>query len=105
MFVLVNGNTYDQINRTRGLRQGDPLSPYLFILASEGLTRLVNEASHHKNLHDIKIARKAPPITHLMFVNDNVSWVCGNGITIRIGLDPRVPGTPRSPVLQATRLD
>lgn len=43
MSVLVNGNPTTNFKVTRGLRQGDPLFPFLFILAAEGFAGLVHQ--------------------------------------------------------------
>ena len=55
-----------------GLRQRDPLSPYLFIFCLEVLTRILNKIEQQVLLHGIKLARSPPSITHLMFL-DNIT--------------------------------
>ena len=42
--ILINGKSYGNIHLTRGIRQGDPLSPYLFLLCAEGFTSLLAKA-------------------------------------------------------------
>ncbi|GKV06524.1 hypothetical protein SLEP1_g18408 [Rubroshorea leprosula] len=51
--VLLNGSEAGRVSPTRGIRQGDPLSPYLFILCAEGLTAMIHDAERRRLLHDI----------------------------------------------------
>ncbi|GAA0176087.1 hypothetical protein LIER_29143 [Lithospermum erythrorhizon] len=55
--VLVNEDQYGYFQSSRGLRQGDPLLPYLFIMCTEGLVYLINQAVQEGALKDIKIGR------------------------------------------------
>jgi hypothetical protein len=68
--VLVNQESVGPIIPGRGLRQGDPLSPYLFILCAEGLSALIHQAEARGELHGAKICRNAPIISHLLFADD-----------------------------------
>jgi hypothetical protein len=68
--ALVNFEKVCPIHPGRGLRQGDPLSPYLFILVAEGLTSLINKAMASGDLHGVKICRGAPTVSHLLFADD-----------------------------------
>ncbi|GLT44693.1 hypothetical protein SLA2020_185780 [Shorea laevis] len=69
--ILLNGVDAGWIIPSRGLRQGDPLSPYLFILCAEGLTAMIKDAERRKMLHGVKICRHAPQISHLLFADDS----------------------------------
>ena len=68
--VLVNDQSIGPIVPQRGLRQGDPLSPYLFILCAEGLSPLISCSEAVGSLHGCKVSRGAPIVSHLFFVDD-----------------------------------
>lgn len=65
--LLINGNLAGEVTPSRGLRQGDLLSLYLFILCMDILSRLLEKK---KKVKGIKISRGAPTIYHLMYAND-----------------------------------
>ncbi|KAL4370540.1 hypothetical protein AHAS_Ahas06G0076000 [Arachis hypogaea] len=70
--ILVNGIPSKPFLLTRGLRQGDPLSPYLFILCAEVLSRLLIKAQNSEIIRGIRVARQAPQINHLFFADDSI---------------------------------
>ena len=70
--VLINGKPFGMIHPTRGIRQGDPLSPYLFLLCAEGFTSLLQKAVLEGNIQGVSICRRAPRISHLLFTYDSL---------------------------------
>ena len=70
--ILLNGHPRGLIVPQRGLRQGDPLSPYLFILCTEALSANIRKAEREKKLTGIKVARACPSISHLFFADDSL---------------------------------
>lgn len=70
--VLVNGGKTAIFKPSRGLRQSDPLSPYLFILGQEVLSRLLNYELRLKNIGGIRTSIPGPTITHVMYADDVV---------------------------------
>lgn len=67
---LINGSPFGMIKSSRGLRQGDPLSPGLFVIFLDLLARLLCKVEANGDLHGIKISRGSPPISNLIFVDD-----------------------------------
>ena len=67
--ILVNGEPRGLITPTRGLRQGDPLSPYLFLFCAEGLNAILNQARENGDIHGFSICRNGPKLTHLFFAD------------------------------------
>jgi hypothetical protein len=68
--ILVNANVAGPITPSRGLQQGDPLSPYLFIICAEGLSALIRQAEARGDIHSVKICQNAPIVSHLLFADD-----------------------------------
>ena len=70
--VLFNGEKLESFKPTRGIRQGDPISPYLFLLAVEGLSCLPKTSSQSSALNGVKVAPTAPEVNHLLFADDSL---------------------------------
>ena len=69
-FVLVNGQQSEFFVPKAGLRQGDPLSPYLFLSIMQVLSDGFDHLSSQGICRGIAISRHSPPISHLLFVDD-----------------------------------
>ena len=67
-----NGRAYGNITPYRGIRQGDPLSPYLFLLCAEGFSSLLAKIEGEGRIHGVSICRRAPSISHLLFTDDSL---------------------------------
>ena len=70
--IKLNGQPWGRITPSRGLRQGDLLSPYLFLLCAEGLLALLHKTSLRKDLKGVVASTKGPRISHLFFVDDSL---------------------------------
>ncbi|XP_026458485.1 uncharacterized protein LOC113358999 [Papaver somniferum] len=68
--ILLNGSPCKTYKPTRSLRQGDPLSPYLFIICMEALSRYLIQAENNQLIHGFKVTKDAPSISHPLFVDD-----------------------------------
>ena len=69
-FILVNGVPYGTFIPLRGIRQGDSLSPFLFILMAEGLGRSIVTSRDNDDIRGIQIYLDAAKQTHQQFVDD-----------------------------------
>ena len=70
--VLVNGSPTKEFKPTRGLRQGDPLAPFLFLVVAEGLSGLVRQALRKEVLRSVKVGRNKIECCLLQFADDTL---------------------------------
>ena len=70
--VLINGELCGFITPTRGIKQGDPLYPYLFLLCAEGLFAMLREAESARQLKGIMSSQNGVCISHLLFADDSL---------------------------------
>lgn len=70
--IRVNGELTDEIKPQRGLRLGDPLSPYLFLICAEAFSCLLNAAERRGETVGIRVCQGAPSINHLLFADDSL---------------------------------
>jgi hypothetical protein len=70
--VKFNGILLEAFAPTRGLRQGDPLSPFLFLFVADGLSTLLKREVEVNGISPIKVCRRAPGVSHLLFADDTL---------------------------------
>lgn len=68
--ALLNRSPTEAFNPSRGLKQGNPISPFLFILAADGLGRLIKAKVNRKQLKGLILWGNDLPLTHQQFVDD-----------------------------------
>ncbi|KAL5567922.1 hypothetical protein UlMin_024497 [Ulmus minor] len=67
-----NGQRVGHLIPSRGLRQGDPLSPYLFLLCGEGLSSLLHHYEQSGLIQGLRCGLRGPTISHLFFADDSL---------------------------------
>jgi hypothetical protein len=70
LLILLNGSPFGMFSPKRGLRQGDILSQFLFILVFEVLYRLLFREEALGNIKGLKISKNNLAIHHLLFADD-----------------------------------
>ena len=70
--TLVNGEPRGLIHPSKGIRQGDPLSPFLFLLCTEGLNGLIKQVEVNGDIHGFSLCRRGPKLTYLLFADDSL---------------------------------
>lgn len=68
MSVQINGHRFSYFSPSRGIKQGDPLSLYLFLFCAEGFSHIIK----HSNLQGLKAARHGPYVTRFLFADDSI---------------------------------
>ena len=73
---MINGTPTGFFAASRGIRQGFPLSPLLFLLVIEGIDLLIKDAQRKGKIKGIKVSSLLA-VSHLLFVNDVVLFGIG----------------------------
>lgn len=72
--ILLNGSPFGYFKATRGIRQGDPISPALFTLLLDLLSCMLAKAELDSRITGVKVSRTSPRVTHLMYADDLVIY-------------------------------
>lgn len=70
--ILVNGSPTKEFFMERGVRQGDPLSPFLFLIVAEGLNVVMKKAVEEGYFKGLKIGNDEVCLSHLQYVDDTL---------------------------------
>lgn len=73
--ILINGSPTKEISPRRGIRQGDPISPLLFLIVGEILNCMISEAVNKDILSGISIANLSSSVSHLQFTDDTILFI------------------------------
>jgi hypothetical protein len=76
--VKFNGTLLESFAPSRGLRQGDPLSPFLFLFVADGLSALLKKGMDSNLVEPVKVCRRAPGVSHLLFADDTLLFFKAN---------------------------
>ena len=76
--VRLNEQLLETFSPSCGLRQGDSLSPYLFLFVAEALSLLLQNACVNGTLKEFRLNKNAPGISHLLFVDDSLLFFKGS---------------------------
>ncbi|XP_072090535.1 secreted RxLR effector protein 78-like [Arachis hypogaea] len=83
MSVLINGSPSKPFKMEQGLRQGDPLSPFLFVLVVDVLHRMIGEAVRNGRISPLLVGRDSVELSHLQFADDTILFCPPEDETMR----------------------
>lgn len=80
---MLNGSRFGHLTSNRGICQGDPLSPYLFICCVEVFIQMVEAAVGQGHIKGVRIAPSTPVLSNLCFVDDAILFTVEEAEVVR----------------------
>ncbi|XP_057794871.1 uncharacterized protein LOC131011108 [Salvia miltiorrhiza] len=80
---VINRKVYGSLVPTRGIRQGCPLSPFLFVICAQGLSAGLYHYERRQLIEGIKVAKMSPAISHLFFADDSLLFFKASATGVR----------------------
>nr|DAD35521.1 TPA_asm: hypothetical protein HUJ06_006161 [Nelumbo nucifera] len=74
----INGTQRGKVKPCRGIRQGDPLPPYIFILAVQALSLIIQDSVQNGRLHPLRFKRSGMSISHMFYTDDCLLFLKAN---------------------------
>lgn len=82
--VIINGTRFGFFSSSRGVKQGDPLSPTLFIIAAEVLSRNLSMLINSPTYKGFSMSKKGPQINHLSYADDLILFTSGDKPSVKM---------------------
>lgn len=100
--ILFNGGCLQPLYQSRGIRQGDPFSPYLFIICMDYLGQLIEEKCSENLWKPVRSSKSGPAFSHLMFADDLVLnfWNIGRDSNLNFWFDKWTSSGPLRKLIQ-----
>lgn len=83
IFVMVNGSPTEPFKLQRGIRQGDPISSFIFTIVSEALNFVIRKAKELGLIDGLRIGSDQILVTHLQFADDTLLFIPQDSNVIR----------------------
>ncbi|KAL6142234.1 hypothetical protein ACLB2K_060517 [Fragaria x ananassa] len=75
MALIINGSLGKRFQPSLGLRQGDPLSPFMFLFINDVLSSMINKMCDQNLLDAVRIIENGPLVSHLFFADDSLFFL------------------------------
>lgn len=85
--ILINGQPQGFFKSSRGIKQGDPLSPTLFIIAAECMSRALNALHRDEKFRGFGMPKWSPYINHLAYAYDTIIFSSADNYSLRLVMD------------------